>query len=76
MGAWHVVTELGKINEMDIIAKLSAQSTSEEQEALLRQKAMLIIAKRGSTSYVWDRVMNRLIKCINNVGDENEKRGT
>ncbi len=61
---------------MDIITKLSVQSASEEQEALLRQKAMLIIAKRGSTSYVWDKVMTRLIKCINNVGDGDEKRGT
>ena len=67
---------VGKTNEMDIIAKLSAQSTSEEQEALLRQKAMLIIVKKGSTSYVWNRVIKRLIKCINNMGDENEKRGT
>ena len=55
------------MNEMDVIV-------NEKREALLRQKAMLIIAKKGSTSYVWNRVMKRLIKCINNVGDGDEKR--
>ena len=37
----------------------------EAEEARLRQKAMLIIARKGHTSYAWKRVMNRLIKCIN-----------
>jgi hypothetical protein len=37
---------------------------SEEREALLRSKAMLIIAKRGYTKYAWKRVMKRLVKCI------------
>ena len=37
---------------------------SEEREAQLRSKAMLIIAKRGYTKYAWERVMKRLVKCI------------
>ena len=37
---------------------------SEEREAILRSKAMLIIAKRGYTKYAWKRVMERLIKCL------------
>ena len=60
---------------MSVITKLLAQSENEEQEALLRQKAMLIIMKKP-TPYVWERVTSRLIKCINNMGGGYEKRGT
>jgi hypothetical protein len=54
---WDVV---GSQDTLPTTAKLN----SEEQEAILRSKAMLIIAKRGYTRYVWERVMKRLIKCI------------
>ena len=54
---------------MSVITKLSTQSISEEQESLLRQKAMLIIMKKP-TPYVWERVTSRLIKCINIIGDK------
>ena len=37
---------------------------SEKREALLRSKAMLIIANKGYTQYAWKRVMTRLMKCI------------
>ena len=37
---------------------------SEKREALLRSKAMLIIARKGYTKYAWKRVMERLIKCV------------
>ena len=37
---------------------------SEQLESLLRSKAMLIIARKGSSSYVWKRVMKRFINCI------------
>ena len=37
---------------------------NEEQEAILRSKAMLIIAKRGYTQYAWKRVMTRFMKCL------------
>ena len=37
---------------------------SEEREAILRSKAMLIIANKGYTQYAWKRVMTRLMKCI------------
>ena len=60
---------------MSVITKLLAQSENEEQEALLRQKAMLIIMKKP-TPYVWKRVTSRLIKCINNMGNKDEKRRT
>ena len=36
---------------------------TESEEARLRQKAILIIARRQS-SYAWKRVTNRLIRCI------------
>ena len=58
---------------MSVITKLSTQSISEEQESLLRQKAMLIIMKKP-TAYVWERVTSRLIKCINTIGDKNDER--
>jgi hypothetical protein len=38
---------------------------TETSEALLRQKAILIIARKGWTSYAWKRVVNRLKKCLN-----------
>ena len=38
--------------------------SNEEKEALLRNKAMLIIAKMGYTQYAWKRVMTRFMKCI------------
>ena len=60
---------------MSVITKLSTQPISEQKEALLRQKAMLIIMKKP-TPYVWERVTSRLIKCINNMGGGYEKRGT
>ncbi len=60
---------------MSVITKLLAQSSSEEKESLLRQKAMLIIMKKP-TPYVWERVTSRLIKCINNMGNKDEKRRT
>ena len=40
---------------------------SEEQESMLRQKAMLIIARYNWSNYAWKRVVNRLNKCINGV---------
>ena len=58
---------------MSVITKLLAQSSSEEKESLLRQKAMLIIMKKP-TPYVWERVTSRLIKCINNIGDKNDEK--
>jgi hypothetical protein len=38
--------------------------SNEEQEAILRDKAMLIIANRGYTNYAWKRVITRLMKCL------------
>ena len=66
---------VGKIkrNKMSVITKLLAQSENEEQEALLRQKAMLIIMEKP-TPYVWKRVTTRLIKCINNMRYKDEKQ--
>ena len=60
---------------MSVITKLLIQSSSEEKESLLRQKAMLIIMKKP-TPYVWKRVTSRLIKCINNMENKDEKRRT
>ena len=60
---------------MIVITKILRQSSSEEKESLLRQKAMLIIMKKP-TPYVWKRVTSRLIKCINNMGNKDEKRRT
>jgi|TARA_R100001530_G_scaffold127653_1_gene96950 hypothetical protein len=37
---------------------------TEAREEFLREKAILIIARKGWSSYVWKRVMNRFIKCI------------
>ena len=37
---------------------------SESKEALLRSKAMIIIASKGGSNKVWKRVMKRFIKCI------------
>ena len=37
---------------------------SESEEALLRSKAMIIIASKGGSNKVWKRVMKRFIKCI------------
>jgi len=61
---------------MSVITKLLTQSRqfeNEQKEALLRQKAMLIIMKKP-TPYVWERVTSRLIKCINNIGDKNDEK--
>ena len=59
---------------MNVITKLSTQFISEEQESLLRQKAMLIIMKKP-TSYAWKRVTARLIKCINKgMGDRSDEK--
>ena len=38
---------------------------SEEQESMIRQKAILIVARYNWSRYAWKRVLNRLIKCIN-----------
>ena len=39
---------------------------TEEQESMIRQKAMLIIARYNWSNYAWKRVSNRLTKCIIN----------
>ena len=49
------VQERDMKNKMSVITKLSTQPISEQKEALLRQKAMLIIMKKP-TPYVWKRV--------------------
>jgi len=54
---WDVV---GSQDTLPTTTKLN----SEEKEALLRNKSMLIITKMGYTQYVWKRVMTRFIKCI------------
>jgi predicted RNA binding protein with dsRBD fold (UPF0201 family) len=38
---------------------------TESAEALLRQKAILIIARKGWTKYAYKRVIDRLKKCLN-----------
>jgi hypothetical protein len=38
---------------------------NEAEEARLRQRAMVIIARRGWSRYTWRRVMKRLLECIN-----------
>ena len=59
---------------MSVITKLSAHTISETKEALLRQKAMLIIMKKP-TAYVWERVTARLIKCVNSTtGDKSDEK--
>ena len=61
---------------MNVITKLLSQSQhfeNEQKEALLRQKAMLIIMKKP-TAYVWERVTTRLIKCVNNMGVKNDEK--
>ena len=37
---------------------------SEEQESMIRQKAILIVARYNWSRYAWKRVLNRFIKCI------------
>ncbi len=54
---WDVV---GSQDTLPTTTKLN----SEEREAILRSKAMLIIAKRGYTQYAWKRVMTRFMKCL------------
>ena len=38
---------------------------TEKQESMLRQKAILIIARYNWSDYAWKRVGKRLIRCIN-----------
>ena len=38
---------------------------TESAEALLRQKAILIIARKCWTKYAYKRVIDRLKKCLN-----------
>jgi hypothetical protein len=35
-----------------------------KHEEFLRDKAMLIIARKGYSSYVWKRVIKRFINCL------------
>ena len=37
---------------------------SESQESQLRSKALTIIARKGGTPYVWNKVLQRLLKCV------------
>jgi hypothetical protein len=38
---------------------------SEEQESRLRQKVILVVARKDWDSYAWQRVLNRFMKCLN-----------
>ena len=49
-----------------MISKTIVTRKNEIQESMLRQKAMLIIARYNWSSYAWKRVSNRLTKCIVN----------
>ena len=49
---------------------VSNKSLSEEKESAMRSKAMLIIARKNSSSKVWKRTIKRFISCVNNLGDK------
>jgi hypothetical protein len=38
---------------------------NEREEAVMRDKVMLIVARKGWTQKVWTRVITRLKRCIN-----------
>ena len=42
----------------------------EESESNMRSKAMLIIARKGGSERVWNRVMKRFISCVNKLGNK------
>jgi hypothetical protein len=58
--------------DWDVVA---TQSNSEVKESKMRSKAMLIIARKGSSYQTWNRVIKRFIGCIrgNQTGSSNDR---
>ena len=52
--------------DWDVVAT-QAMVHDEEEEAKMRSKALLIIAKSNWSSKAWNRVMKRFMKCINKL---------
>ena len=38
---------------------------SELEESIIRSQAMLMLNRNPGKTYIWERVYNRFIKCIN-----------
>jgi hypothetical protein len=60
------LTANNRNKDWDVVATQAMIHNEEEEEAKMRSKAMLIIARKGGSERVWKRVMKRFIKCVEN----------